>query len=189
MKEGRCSFLKKRTKKLLLIGALASAVPPAWAQVADRPTLQAVGLFQQACLPYAGYVHNLRQWAGGKNLRELPAPIAAHFLLGGKGVAFDASTPNGRLVLVSRDDGGCMVATPVASQFRANQLLQGIFRNEGAAVTPMSDKVSTDGKVEVTLEKVTLAQQAWHVSVTARLHPEDPAALANLVLMASATPL
>ncbi len=165
----------------------ALAVPAAQGQVADRPTLQVVGLFQQACLPYAGYVHNLRQWAAGKNLHELPPAIAAQFLLGAPGNAFDASTPDGKLVLVSRDDGACMVATPVASHFRANQLLQGIFRNEGAAVTPITDKVSSDGKVEVTLEKVTLAQQAWHVSVTSRPHPEDPAALANLILTATAT--
>jgi hypothetical protein len=197
MKEESSSFLKKRTKKLLsdtrLIPAACAAFFPApscaQAIMQDRATLQVVGLFQHACLPYAGYAGNLRQWASRTGLGELPGDVASRFLSGAPGKAFNASTPDGKLILVSRDDGACMVVTPFASQLRAEEALLGVFRTENAVVTSVSDKVSRDGQVEQKLEKVALDKQAWHVSVTARLHPEDPAALSNLILMATATPL
>ncbi len=194
MKEESSSFLKKRTKKLLsvIVAGLGGLLPDAsraQAVMQDRATLQAVGLFQHSCLPYAGYAGNLRQWVAGKKLSELPPDVASRFLSGAPGKAFNASTVDGKLILVSRDDGACMVVTPFASQLRAKEELLGVFRSEGAVTTLVSDKMSRDGLVEQRLEKVTLANQAWHVSITARLHPEDPAALSNLILMATATPL
>jgi hypothetical protein len=177
--------------QVCLIGALASSFYGAafgQGMMQDRVVLQAVGLFQHSCLPFAGYAGNLRQWAASKNLMELPDSVAQPFLSGAAGKAFNASTADGKLILLSRDDGACMVISPYGNRQHADDALLGVFRTVGAATTLVRDSVSPDGKAEQTLEKVTLQQRAWHVSVTGLRHPEDSSSPSNLILMATATP-
>jgi hypothetical protein len=65
------------------------------------------GLFIQGCLNFAGDPAGLREWARQQGLAALPRTAAAAFLHGAPGVAFDASTTEDKLVLVSSDDGLC----------------------------------------------------------------------------------
>lgn len=66
-------------------------------------------LFVRTCLPYAGKPAALRHWAAAAHLPLAPEPARAAFLLGAPGQVFDATTPAGKLVLVSSDDGICSV--------------------------------------------------------------------------------
>ena len=153
-----------------------------------RPALQAVGLFQHVCLPYAGLAGNLRAFAASKGLHQIPDSHATAFLLGHPGEVFNASTPDGQLALVSMDDGACVVAMPMGDRVGVNNALAGVFRTIQAVVTLVSDKASPDGKATQRLELVRLGNSAWHVSVTTHAHPEAPTAPPTLIIMATSTP-
>ena len=87
---------------LLSVGARADNL----AQAAAR---QAAGLFMQSCVTYAGNPAALRAWAGKIGLPALPEPGQAGFLKGAAGRVYDASNPAGKYVVVSFDDGGCLI--------------------------------------------------------------------------------
>jgi hypothetical protein len=87
---------------LLPVGARADNL----AQVTAR---QAAGLFMQSCVAYAGNPTALRAWAGKIGLPALPEPGQAGFLKGSAGRVYDASNPAGKYVVVSFDDGGCLI--------------------------------------------------------------------------------
>lgn len=76
-----------------------------------------VGLFIQGCMPFVGHPRALRDWAAKTGLPALPDKVAAAFLHGAPGQAFDGSDAAGKFVLVSSDDGLCSVVTDrLASQ-------------------------------------------------------------------------
>jgi len=86
---------------------------------ADEPAVvnaqQVAGLFMQSCLRFAGDRDGLRAWVKTTNLRELPPTGQDIFLHGLPGVVFDASTQEGKFVLVSEDGGSCSVLAEIAS--------------------------------------------------------------------------
>ena len=84
----------------------ASAQEVSRAEVAAR---QAGTLFVASCVQFAGSSAGLRAWAKEIGLPELPQPGQAGFLKGVPGRVYDASNPAGKYVVVSRDDGGCLV--------------------------------------------------------------------------------
>ena len=88
---------------LALLAVLAPA-RPAWA---DSPAEQLAGLFVQGCVAHAGSLSGLRQWAAAKGLKSVPAQAAPAFLNKEAGIAYDASDPGGKFVLISADGGGC----------------------------------------------------------------------------------
>jgi hypothetical protein len=163
---------------------------PARAQgrVIDRASLQAVGLFEHSCMDFAGFAGNLRIWVEGHHLSELPPNRAAQFLMNAPGKVYDASTRDGRLMLVSRDSGTCMVTMQFGDKDAVDAALQGVFRTGNYIVTRVSDQTSPDGKAKQTLDLVTLGKRAWHISTTTHARDEMPSALPTLMIMATATP-
>ena len=88
----------------------AQSQPPAQARPrADVAAQQAAGLFVTSCVQHAGQPASLRAWATKLGLPPLPDPGQAGFLKGAPGRVYDASNPAGKYVVVSLDDGGCMV--------------------------------------------------------------------------------
>ncbi len=68
---------------------------------------QAVGLFMQACLRFAGDPAGLRKWTADAGLHALPSIGQRAFLQQQPGIAFDATNGVEKFVLVSGDDGSC----------------------------------------------------------------------------------
>jgi hypothetical protein len=96
------------TLLLPLSGGVARATP------ADNAR-QLAGLFMQSCVQFVGNPTGLRDWVHRTGLADLPEPARAAFLHGTPGMAFDASNPNGKFVLVSDDAGGCSTVAELAN--------------------------------------------------------------------------
>jgi hypothetical protein len=92
-----------------------------------------VGLFIQGCLEFAGNPPDLRAWAHRTGLPPVPEQARAAFLHGAPGQVFNGSTTDGKLVLVSSDDGQCsVVAERIVAQAGVDGLEAG-FRQAGLA--------------------------------------------------------
>jgi hypothetical protein len=92
-----------------------------------------VGLFIQGCLPFAGNATALRAWAKGTGLPAVPDQARSAFLHGAPGQAFDGSTAEVKLALVSSDDGICAAVTDQATQQTVTDALEAGFRQAGLA--------------------------------------------------------
>jgi hypothetical protein len=90
-----------------------------------------VGLFLQGCVPFAGNASALRDWAKQNGLQAVPDQARAAFLHGAPGQAFDGSTAEAKLVLVSSDDGLCSAVTDRATQPAVTDALEAGFREAG----------------------------------------------------------
>jgi hypothetical protein len=101
-------------------GAVSAPAATNPAGSARDPAAQAAGLFMQSCVRFAAQPHALRHWAEGRQLAQLPGVSANSFLYGLPGRVYDATTPAGKLVLVSQDGGSCSV---VADQANGTALL------------------------------------------------------------------
>ena len=101
------------------VGALALASIAAGARAADPgdadTAAQVVGLFMQSCVRFAGDVAGLRKWALEAGMQILPAQGQQAFLYGLPGEVFDASTKEGKLVLISESSGACSAMAESAS--------------------------------------------------------------------------
>jgi hypothetical protein len=103
---------------------MPSAVPP------DAPA-ELVGLFIQGCMPFVGDAAALRAWATHTGLPAVPDPARGTFLHGAPGQVFDGSTSDGKLALVSSDDGLCSVVTDKAERQAVADALEAGFRQAG----------------------------------------------------------
>jgi hypothetical protein len=92
-----------------------------------------VGLFIQGCLPFAGDAPALRAWAKDTGLPPVPEQARAAFLHGAPGLAFDGSTAEVKLALVSSDDGICSAVTDQAMPQAVADALEAGFRQAGLA--------------------------------------------------------
>jgi hypothetical protein len=92
-----------------------------------------VGLFIQGCLEFAGNPPDLRAWASRTGLPPVPEQARAAFLHGAPGQVFDGSTPEGKLVLVSSDDGQCSVVAEKIAGPAGKEELEAGFRQAGMA--------------------------------------------------------
>ncbi|MBW4092508.1 MAG: hypothetical protein HIU82_15585 [Proteobacteria bacterium] len=123
----------------------ADPIPPTSPQAgsaaaAHDPAAQAAGLFMQSCVRFAARPKALRVWAASKHLARLPARYANDFLYGLPGRVYDATTPAGKLVLVSQDGGSCSV---VAEHAQGKALLDQLdvdLKSAGIAY-----KITADG--------------------------------------------
>jgi len=102
----------------LWILALLPAMPAA-SPAADPPALpedtQVVGLFMQSCMRFVGDAAGLRAWAVKTGLQPLPEDGQQAFLYGLPGEVFDASTKDGKLVLISENGGSCSALAEAAN--------------------------------------------------------------------------
>jgi hypothetical protein len=135
------SCLIPRTFLLVLLGLGAVRAQPV------TPATELAGLFVQGCLPFAGSPANLRDWARGVPLPVLPEPARTAFLNGAPGVVFDASTGEGKFVLVSADDGLCSCVTDMAHDRAVRTALEDVLARAGLAfrmVIERDDRHATD---------------------------------------------
>lgn len=107
---------------LCTLGLLVAAfVVPAFAGAraadpAGSPAdAQVVGLFMQSCMRFVGDALGLRQWAARSGLQPLPEQGQQEFLYGLPGEVFDASTKDGKLVLISENGGSCSALAEAAN--------------------------------------------------------------------------
>ncbi len=100
------------------LGARAEELPDSGAAA------QIVGLFLQSCVRFAGDPEGLRDWAVHAGIRPLPAEGQQAFLYGLPGTVFDASTKDGKLVLISESSGACSAMTEQASGSEVVKLLE-----------------------------------------------------------------
>ncbi|MFL5257434.1 MAG: NMCC_0638 family (lipo)protein [Rhodopila sp.] len=90
-----------------------------------------VGLFIQGCVVFAGNPPDLRAWAKRNGLPPVPEQGRMAFLHGAPGQVFDGSAPEGKLVLVSSDDGQCsVVAEKILDQTGVDGLEAGFRQAE-----------------------------------------------------------
>jgi hypothetical protein len=92
-----------------------------------------IGLFIQGCMPFAGNPAALRDWAARTGVPPVPEQARVAFLHGAPGQAYDGTTAEGKLVLVSSDDGICSVTTDQVVQKDAADALEAAFRQAGVA--------------------------------------------------------
>jgi hypothetical protein len=105
------------------------------------------GLFVRGCLPFAGDPDRLRGWAAGIPLPVVPEPARSAFLNGAPGQVFDATTPSGKFVLVSSDDGLCSCITNETTGAAVWAALEASLRQIGLGfqlVIERDDKRATD---------------------------------------------
>ena len=121
-------------------GADPAAPPSAPGAAARDPAAQAAGLFMQSCVRFAAQPGALRRWVASKHLARVPAPYANDFLYGLPGVVYDATTPAGKLVLVSQDGGSCSVVAENAQGKLLLDRLDADLKSAGIAY-----KVTADG--------------------------------------------
>jgi len=119
---------------LLLVGVVARAraddppattlpagTPPAATAPSGEVTLpagaasQVVGLFMQSCVRFALDPAGVRGWALHAGLKLLPPEGQQAFLYGLPGQVFDASTKDGKLVMISENSGACSTMAESAS--------------------------------------------------------------------------
>jgi len=78
----------------------------------DPGALQTVALFENGCFPYIGDAERLRVQAALIGAQPAPAAMVPQFLHGHAGMVFNASSPEGKRVLISFDNGMCGVTAP-----------------------------------------------------------------------------
>jgi hypothetical protein len=102
---------------IIACGLLGVFMPVA--RAADVPgsdiAAQIVGLFMQSCVHFVGNAMGLREWAIHTGLQPLPPEGQQAFLYGLPGQVFDASTANGKLVVISENSGACSAMAESAS--------------------------------------------------------------------------
>ena len=110
-----------------MLAALRLAPAEARAEAAE----QLAGLFIQGCVPFAGNPSALRTWAKRTGLPAVPEQARAAFLHGAPGQVFDGTTADGKLVLLSSDDGLCSVVADRSERQAAADALEAGLRQAG----------------------------------------------------------
>jgi hypothetical protein len=90
-----------------------------------------VGLAIQGCVEFAGNPPDLRAWAKRNGLPSVPEQARAAFMHGAPGQVFNGSTPDGKLVLLSSDDGQCSVVADKIVDRAGAEALEAGFRQAG----------------------------------------------------------
>ena len=75
-----------RTSAAWFIASVIAQVPTAPAGSPDSVPMQAIGLFMQSCIQFAGDCDGLRSWAKRVGLQTLPISIQLRFLGGLPGI-------------------------------------------------------------------------------------------------------
>lgn len=148
---------------------------PAWAQPPGRtemPTRQVVAarqvaaLFVRSCVVFAGDAAGLRAWAARLELPKLPDPAQAGFLKGVAGLVYDVSNPAGRYVLISHDDGGCVV---LAEQLHTGELMRALereLREAALAATQSADEADPeDGHMRRRTYHAARGGRSWTLTI------------------------
>lgn len=174
-----------------LVGCICASVVLATtshAQDLERGALQAVGLFQQACVRFTENPVELRSWIAAYRLPRVPAGQAEIFAAGRPAQVFGASTDDGKLAIISYDDGSCKVMAMSASGVSAERELISVMRRLGSTVTLVADRRRPDGSATQRVYRVSSGVRRWMLSVTIHVHHEAPDMLPQLSLLATGDP-
>jgi hypothetical protein len=140
--------------------ALLAATAPAHADEAA----QAVGLFMQSCVRFAGDTAGLRRWASETGLKPLPPGGQAAFLQHQRGIAFDATNAEGKFVVISGEAGSCSAVAQRADASRLTGDLEQALQQAGMA---FSSGAETDDPADRELHhrdyRVRKADHVWKV--------------------------
>jgi hypothetical protein len=124
------------------------------------------GLFIQGCMEFAGDAPALRDWAKQTGLPPVPEQARAAFLRGVPGQAFDASAAEGRLALISADDGTCSAAAEQATRQAVDDAVEAGFRQAGLAFTMVLERDDTVlSSIHDRVYRVTKEKRGWQVLV------------------------
>ncbi|WP_048862172.1 NMCC_0638 family (lipo)protein, partial [Acidisphaera rubrifaciens] len=126
--------------RLLAVLAVLAVMAPATRARADSPAEQLAGLFVQGCVAHAGSISGLRQWAAAKGLKSVPAQAAPAFLNKQPGIAYDASDPGGKFVLISDDGGGCAAIAQHADRAVLAATLSQFLARAGLPLVQISEE-------------------------------------------------
>src|SRR3954464_15949829 len=95
----------------LWLPVIVATTMPLCSALADNRTIgaseQLAGLFMQSCVRFAGNAPGLSRWIDEIKLPALPPPGQQAFLKGRRGIAYDATNPEGKFVILSGEDGSC----------------------------------------------------------------------------------
>ena len=136
-------------------------------------------------MPFAGLPRDLRSWIAAHHLAAV-GPAATQALLRGEpGEAFWASTSDGKMVLVSNDNGSCSIFLPAADKATVDTALQDYFNSLGSPAAQMDDKTSPDGKAHQTLWMVSVRNRSWLISTTSHAPDDNSGARPMLIIVAT----
>ncbi len=125
---------------------------------------QAVGLFMQSCVRFAGDTAGLRRWASETGLKPLPPGGQAAFLQHQRGIAFDATNAEGKFVVVSGEAGSCSTVAERADAARLTSDLGQALQQAGMGVTGGAEADDPiDRKLHHREYRVRKAERMWNV--------------------------
>jgi hypothetical protein len=107
---------------------------------------QVVGLFMQSCVRFAGDPTGLRAWAPKAGIQPLPTAGQQAFLYGLPGEVFDASTKQGKLVLISENSGACSTMAESASGAEVVNVLEQVLQMSHISFTMTREDDDTKEK-------------------------------------------
>jgi len=172
---------------MVVIVMSTASVASAQAGRPDANAGQTVGLFDQSCLRFAGDTAGLRNWIWAHNLPQVQEDQAAPFLGAiGTGEVFGASTPDGKLALVSYDSGACRVVALAADAPTAENMLLTILGKLGVSVSQILSRSKPDGSSKQDVFEATLGPRRWKISITSKPHSDAPNLAPELSLLATA---
>jgi hypothetical protein len=125
---------------------------------------QAVGLFMQSCVRFAGDTAGLRRWATETGLKPLPPGGQAAFLQNQRGIAYDATNPQGKFVVASGEAGSCFVVAEHADAARLASDLEQALQQAGLPFTGGAETVDPADKTLLHREfRIRKAGHAWRI--------------------------
>ncbi|HEX5326084.1 MAG TPA: hypothetical protein VFW75_05410 [Acetobacteraceae bacterium] len=134
---------------------------------------QAVALFLQSCVRYAGDTAGLRQAVQQGGYPEVPADHADEYLDGLPGAAYDVSGGQLALVLVSQDSGSCSVLADGVRGADVIKALEAGLRVARIVFTATDDAPEPQtGDLNNREYAASRDQQSWHMLVST---VKDPA--------------
>jgi hypothetical protein len=118
----------------------------------------------QSCVRFAGDTAGLRRWAMETGLKPLPPGGQAAFLQNQRGIAYDATNPQGKFVVASGDAGSCFA---VAEHADAGQLTSDLERALQQAGLAFTGGQETNDPADKSLRhrefRVRKAGHAWRI--------------------------
>ena len=142
----------------VLLGLLLAV--PAYADQAE----QSVGLFMQSCVRFAGDSTGLRRWATQTGLKPLPPGGQAAFLQNQRGIAYDATNPQGKFVVASGEAGSCFVVAEHADAGQLTSDLEQALQQGGLPFTGGAETVDpADKNLRHREFRVRKANHSWRI--------------------------
>ncbi|MFG1287008.1 NMCC_0638 family (lipo)protein [Xanthobacter versatilis] len=157
--------IAKRLNEIFIVLALLGDGANAQSQkLQPDGSAQAVGLFAQACLQFAGNPAAVRHFLNAKQVPALSADATRIFLKDHIGVGFDASNRVTRMALISEDNSVCSVFAESVDTTAVNPLLQTVTRKAGLQLNATDERER--GGLTSRFYKVAIAGRPYNIVVS-----------------------